>query len=550
MKSINQIPFSLPGFEIDEINQSTDMVEIVAHSIEIEATCPACQQCSSRVHSYYERSPADLPFLSRQIKFLLTVKRFRCQNPNCPKATFVERWPQLIGLNAQRTQRLSWALRIIAYAVGGQAGSQLATKLNMPTSGDTMLRMIRQTPAPEIPEPEIIGIDDWAKRRGRQYGTIVVDLERQRIIDLLPDRTAETLSKWLQGHPQIKVVTRDRSGEYARGIHLGIPQAQQVADRWHVLVNLREAFIRVLDRLRPELKVPHFSKTTEKAEDIPFLRRKRYSQNEIVLRDQRRARRVELYEKVHRLRRAKQTILGIARQLKMSRMTVYRYLSMSRFPEPITHRQRPSILDPYLPYLNQRWQAGSRNASELWREICSKGYPGSRRQVSRWVYERREQPSIFTPGKHLKSHSTHPVLSINEAADQPSLPASQRLVWLFLKPTDQLELDDLRVRDQLLLHPTLLKTRKLAQAFQQIVRDHNGPALDIWLNTCETADIPEFANFAARLRQDYQAVKAGITLKWSNGQTEGQVNKLKMMKRQMYGRANLDLLRSRLLHPP
>jgi transposase len=331
---------------------------------------------------------------------------------------------------------------------------------------------------------------------------------------------------------------------------LGVPQAQQVADRWHLLVNLRDAFIRVLDRLRPALKVPCFSKTTEKVEGIPFRRRKRYSQNEIVLRDKRRARRVELHEKVHLLRRAKRTILGIARQLKMSRMTVYRYLSMSEFPEPITHRQRPSILDPYLPYLNQRWKEGSRNASELWRAICSQGYPGSRRQVSRWVYERREQPSVLTPDKHFKSHSNHPMLSINEAAGRPSLPTSQRFVWLFLKHTDQLDLEDLRVRDQLLLHPTLLKTRELAQEFQRIVRDHNGPALDIWLNACETADIPEFANFAASLRQDYQAVKAAITMKWSNGQTEGQVNKLKMIKRQMYGRANLDLLRSRLLHPP
>lgn len=549
MKAIHQIPFSLPGFEIDEIKQSDGVIEIVAHSIAIEAICPACQQCSSRVHSYYERSPADLPFLSRRVKLLLTVKRFRCQNPNCSKATFVERWPRLIALNAQRTQRLSLALRLVAYAMGGQAGSQLATKLNMSTSGDTLLRIIRRTPAPKIPEPKIIGVDDWAKRRGRLYGTIVVDLERQRIIDLLPDRTAETLSKWLQGHPQIKVVTRDRSGEYARGVRLGVPQAQQVADRWHLLVNLRDAFMRVLDRLRPELKVPSPSKTPEKIEGISFLHRRRYSQNEIVLRDTRRARRLQLYEKVHRLRRAKLTILSIARQLKLSRMTVYRYLSMSQFPEPITHQHRPSILDPYLPHLNQRWKEGCRNASELWREICSKGYPGSRRQVSRWVYERREQPSAFTPAKHLKAHSGHPVFSIHEAADPQSLPASQRLVWLFLKHTDQLDLEDLRLRDQLLFHPTLLKTRELAQEFQRIIRDHNGSALDLWLKICGTADIPEFANFAAGLRQDYQAVRAGITLKWSNGQTEGQVNKLKMIKRQMYGRANLDLLRSRLLHP-
>lgn len=328
-------------------------------------------------------------------------------------------------------------------------------------------------------------------------------------------------------------MTRDRSGEYTRGVRLGVPQAQQVADRWHLWVNLRDAFMRVLDRLRPELKVPDSTKTTEKVDTIPFLRRRRYSHNEITLRDMRRARRLELYEKVHRLRRAEHTILGIARQLKMSRMTVYRYLSMSQFPEPSTHRHRPSILDPYLPHLNQRWKEGCRNASELWREICSNGYPGSRRQVSRWVYERRDQPSAFTPAKHLQAHSGHPIFSIHEAADQPSLPASQRLVWLFLKHTDQLDPEDLRVRDQLLLHPTLLKTRELAQEFQRIVRDHHGPALDLWLKTCETADIPELVNFAAGLRQDYHAVKAGVTLTWSNDQTEGQVNKLKMINRQM-----------------
>ena len=169
--------------------------------------------------------------------------------------------------------------------------------------------------------------------------------------------------------------------------------------------------------------------------------------------------------------------------------------------------------------------------------------------MARDLFERVSRVATASFALGLKAHSGHPIFSIHEAADQPSLPASQRLVWLFLKHTDQLDLEDLRLRDQLLFHPTLLKTRELAQEFQRIVRDHNGSALDPWLKICETADIPEFANFAAGLRQDYQAVRAGITLKWSNGQTEGQVNKLKMIKRQMYGRANLDLLRSRLLHP-
>jgi transposase len=548
MMPVELLPLCLPGFGIDEIKQHDCMIEVVAHSIGDEAICPDCQQVSQRIHSYYERLPADLPILEYTVCLRLTVRRFRCQNPRCSKTTFVERWPQLIRMHAQRTERLSTVLGIVAYALGGQAGSQLATQLKMPTSADTLLRIIRHTPEREMPEPKIIGVDDWARRRGRVYGTLVVDLERHCVIDLLPDRTAETLASWLKVHEQVKIVARDRSAEYARGITLGAPQAQQVADRWHLLVNLRDAFIRVLDRLRSELKVSSPAQNGQ----IPLLRSRRSSQKEVAARDTRRARRLELHEKVHRLRRAGHAIQAIARQLKLSRMTVYRYLSMRHYPEQAVRKRSPSILEPFLPHLNQRWQAGARNASELWREICTQGYSGSPRQVARWVYERREQPAPSTPTKYLKpeSSSGHLLFSLNESADQPALPASRRLVWLFLKHTDQLAPEDLTLRDQLLTHPALFKTRQLAQDFQRIVRERQAPSFEVWLRTCETAGIPEFANFATGLRQDDQAVKAALTFAWSNGQTEGQVNKLKLLKRQMYGRANLDLLRLRALYKP
>lgn len=548
MTPVEVLPTSLPGFIIDDVQQNDHSIRVVAHSIGEEATCPACQQVSRRIHSYYERSPNDLPMLEYQVSLRLTVRRFRCQNPLCSRSTFVERWPQLIPLYARRTERLSNVLRIVAYALGGQAGNQLAARLNMPTSGDTLLRIIRSTPEPEVAEPTIIGVDDWARRRGRMYGTLVVDLERHRVIDLLPDRTAETLASWLKEHKQVEIVTRDRSPEYARGITLGAPQAQQVADRWHLLVNLRDACIRVLDRLRSELKV---SSPVQK-DQIPRLRSRRSTRKEVTARDARRAPRLELHEKIHRLWRARHTIKAIARQLKRSRTTVYRYLSMSQYPEPPARKRPPSILDPFLPYLTQRWQAGARNASELWREICSQGYAGSSRQVARWVSERREQPARTTPARYLNSDSGSGPLpfSHHESADRPVLPASRRLVWLFLHHTDQLDPEELTLRDQLLAHPALLKTRQLAQDFQRIVRERLASSLDAWLSTCETAGIPEFANFAAGLRQEDQAVRAALSYEWSNGQTEGQVNKLKVLKRQMYGRANFDLLRLRALHPP
>jgi transposase len=242
-------------------------------------------------------------------------------------------------------------------------------------------------------EPEVIGVDDWAQRRGRVYGTIVVDQIRHQVIDLLPDRTAETLAAWLKAHTRVKIVTRDRSGEYTRGISLGAPQAEQITDRWHLVVNLRDAMIRVLERLRPELKLI----SVPDSGGIPRLRPRRSSPREVAAADLRWARRVELHDKVHRLQHTGLAIRKIARQLKISPTTVYRYLSMSQYPERVILKPRASILDPFLPFIQQRWQEGCRNASALWRELRTQGYPGSRRQVARWMQERREQAAATTP---------------------------------------------------------------------------------------------------------------------------------------------------------
>lgn len=546
-----ELPFSLPGFEVDKVGERDNLIEVIAHSVTDEVICPTCQQRSRRVHSYYQRSPTDLPVSDRSVRLYLTVKRFRCQTPGCSRGTFVERLPDLVTPYAQRTERLTAALGAIAFALGGQAGSRLAAKLSMPTSGDTLLRVIRRMPDPATDEPEVIGVDDWAKRRGRVYGTLLVDLERRRVIDLLADRTAETLAEWLKAHTRVKTVARDRSSEYARGIALGAPQAQQVADRWHLLVNLREAFERLLDRLRPELQTRQPAKTPEKTGEIPLLRRRHRSWQEVAARDGRRTRRLALHEKVHRLRRAGCDIRAIARHLSLSRTSVYKYLSMSRLPERAARQRQPSILDPYVSYLTQRWQAGCRNASQLWREIREKGYPGTHRQVLRWAYERRERPSPNTPAEYLdqSARTRKQLLTLAEAADKAPLPVSRRLVWLFLKHTDQLEPEERTLRDHLLTHPVLVTAKKLAQDFQRMVRERKCRAMDAWLKACETAAIPELVNFAIGLRQDYSAVKTALSSTWSNGQTEGHVNRLKLLKRQMYGRAHFDLLRLRCLHP-
>jgi transposase len=535
-----ELPFALPGFEVDAVQEREDVIEIVAHSIVAEAICPACQQRSTCVHSYYQRAPADLPVADRRVRLALTVRRFRCVNQHCAKVTFAERLSEVLAPYRQRTDRLETAQGAIALAVGGQAGQALALKLNIPASRDTLLRIIRRTPDLPPEDLAVIGVDDWAQRRGRVYGTLLVDLERRRAVDLLPDRTAETLAQWLHTHASIKIVARDRSGEYARGISAGAPQAQQVADRWHLLVNLREALEKLLDRLRPELTTCRLVKMPEKPGEIPMIRQRHRGRTEVAAREGRRARALALHETVHRLHQAGCPIGAIARQLNLSRTTVYRYLSMSSLPERSARPHRASILDPFVDYLRQRWTAGCRNASQLWREIKQQGYPGTRRQVAQWVYERREQPGRTTPRKYVQRDPP--------SADRKPLPAARRLVWLFLKQTDQLTPKELSLRDELLTHPLLTQARQLAQDFQRIVRQRQAQSFEAWCTACEKSKIPELTNLAAGMRRD-PAVKAACCSKWSNGQTEGQVNRLKMLKRQMYGRANLDLLRARFLCP-
>jgi transposase len=229
------VPLILPGCTIDHMTVQDSLLQVTAHADARSAVCPTCQHAVDRVHSRYQRQPHDLPVSTLTVRVCLTVRRFFCLNAACPRRTFAEQFPLLVPVRAQRTGRLTHHLQ-------------------MPTSPATLLRIIRATPDPVLPPLRVVGVDDFAFRRRHRYSTLVIDLERQKPVDLLPDRSAATLATWLKGHPNIEIITRDRSTEYARGVTAGAPQAQQIADRWHLLVNLREALERMLTRLHSELR--------------------------------------------------------------------------------------------------------------------------------------------------------------------------------------------------------------------------------------------------------------------------------------------------------
>ena len=243
----------LPGFQITDVVSTAGSVLILARSMHPAASCPVCHQESLCVHSYYQHSPQDLPVSGQMVRLVLQVWRFRCLNSSCPQRTFAERLPEVVAFAVRRTVRLTSLLRIFAIQCAGEAGAQVLSHVGTQVSPDTLLRLAKAAPALSFRVPSILGVVDFALRKGRSYGPLLIDWEQRRPIDLLPDRMAETLAHWLQSHPGAKWISRDRSTEYARGAALGAPEAQQVVDLWHLQKNWRETLQRVLNRVRARL---------------------------------------------------------------------------------------------------------------------------------------------------------------------------------------------------------------------------------------------------------------------------------------------------------
>lgn len=258
----------LSGCVIEGTSVEGSRVIIVARRRCKTALCPDCGRRSRSIHSVYVRSPADLPVEESSVRLHLQVRRFRCLNRRCPRSTFAEPFPKLVVPHAQRTTRLKEVQSELGVVVGGEMGSRLLSTLHMPTSPDTILRMIRSSELPDASNPRIVGVDDFSIRRGKTFGTILVDLERHQVVDLLPDRSGDTLAAWLKEHPGVDVIARDRSGEYARGASEGAPQAKQVADRWHLVKNLGDGLQQWFERHRNELLEP--SKAAESQADQGF----------------------------------------------------------------------------------------------------------------------------------------------------------------------------------------------------------------------------------------------------------------------------------------
>lgn len=520
-------------------------ITLVATMTSPKSACPDCHQLASRIHSDYPRTLADLPWSTMPIPLRLTVRRFFCTTGPCGRQTFTERLPTRAPLSARTTPRLSHAHATTGLALGGAAGARQLGRQGMPGSRNTVRRRVRHLPTPAYPPPEIIGLDDWAWRKGHRYGTIVVDLERGCPIDVLEDRLIDTVAHWLQGHPEVKVVARDRAEAYAAGMRQGAPEATQVADRFHLLKNLAAA-------LQEVFSVHHHESATLRKPDalvtlddgsvaVPVAPPVATSRAQQQI-EHNRARRVADYDQVRDLYQQGWTIQAIAAHVGRNRRPVKKYLQASPFPERQPRRQRhPTLLDPYKAYLLERWNAGCHRADELCRAIQSQGFQGKSSVVADYVSRFRAAQG------RVSTHRDSGVPATIVEAGKPLTPCGA--TWLVMRREAKLTDDEKQQLAELQeLEGEIAEAITLTQDCADLVRQRPPDQLETWFTRAAASGLQAFKSFANGLRADYDAVKAGVTLPWSTGPVEGEINRLKMLKRQMFGRANINLLKQRVLY--
>ena len=518
----------------------------VVTSTQAMAECPVCQHNSRRVHSRYERTLEDLSLAQHRLTLQVKVRKFFCLNPTCLRRIFTERLPAVAAPWARKTLRLMQQLQQIGLFLGGATGSHLVEQLGYSVSGSSLLNYLQQLTLPPIEVPRYLGVDDFAFRRGRQYGTILVDLEQHRPIALLADRKAETIAEWLQQHPGVEVLSRDRSRVYRSGMNQGAPNAVQVADRFHLVQNLTEALEKVFRSHQPELKaIESQHRPTTLAPDVAVVRPKPTAiATEQAKFQAKHQQRIDQQQQIKQLTEQRWTQAAIAQAVGVSERTVQRYVKLPDFPaiQPRRKAFGKSVLDPYKARFIAWWNDGIRQPRLLMSLLQQQGYEGSLRTVTRYISALRTAQGL--PAKV----GCYPQSSVKVCDLQsPPLTARRASYLIVMRPENRDREGQVLVEKLREQHPDLAITIEFADEFLQLIRQRKAEALDAWISKVLKSSLKPFQAFAEGLLDDYDAVKMSMILNISNGVVEGFNNRLKLLKRQMYGRAGLALLSKRFI---
>lgn len=532
-----------PELKVTGLEKKENHVIVQASIRASSAVCPSCGVVSQAVHSYRKRQVTDRPILGESVVINVQIRRFRCHNQDCHCRTFTETVPGYIERRIHRSVPLQNVLTAVGMELGGQAGSRLAGRLAMPVSGSSLLRLVRRYRHPPVKDATAVGIDDWSIRRGRTFGSILVDLDHHRPIGLLPSRQIPDVINWLRQFEPAQVITRDRAADYRHAIREVWPTITQVIDRWHLKRNLADVMEQICasEHTTIEQAAAEAGGEGKPPEISKYFQLRQRSATEEAQHQRTLKHRQTRYLKIHQLRQAGSSIRQIAEQLHLSQGTVCRDLRSSVPQGPNRHKHRPSLLDPFVDYLMRRWQEGCTNVSQLFREIHAQGFTGTREVVRKWATPRRTTPATTSWTKN----TTHSPTKID-------LPSVRTLAWLVGHPETNWTHTSLSTKtlvQQLLSQPIFKEAHRLSLAFDAAFREKSVRRFDAWHQQCLHSSIAAMRSFASGMDPDLQAIRNAVQLPWSSGQCEGQITRLKLLKRQMYGRANIDLLETRLRWP-
>ena len=486
-----------------------------------QAACPRCGQSSGRRHGGYPRRLRDVPAGGRDVVIWLAARRFYCLNPACPQVTFTEQVQGLTERFARRTPLLAAALAAVAAALCGRAGARLAGSLGIAAPArHTMIRLLLAVAEQDAAAaPRVLGVDDFALRKGHRHGTVLIDVETGRVADLLPDREAATLGKWLEDHPGAQVICRDRGGAYADGARQGAPGAAQVADRWHLWSNLGD---RAREAAAAHLRSCPAGPPAAPAQAAPAPAAPEGGKPTLAGRTRRR------HAAVAQLLDAGHSVTAAAHILGLTRLTVRRYAAAATAGDLDPAAAEPA-LDPFKRHLTRAWNQGTRDPAALRDRIAALGYDGPAGPVA--AFTAPFQDRLAAP------------------AAAPAAPTARAVAgWLMTRPGSLAAADAAALAALTAACPHLAVLRGHIGAFADIMTSRTGDRhLDAWLASAENSGLDQLASFAAGIRKDHAAVTNGLTMPYSSGKVEGTVNKIKMLKRQTYGRAGFPLLRKRVL---
>ena len=519
--------------DLDSIEVHEQTVIVYLHATSPTAACSQCGTAGSRVHSRYSRTIADLAFGGRNLVLRLLVRKWICPEASCSRHIFAECFPEVVQRYARMTDRLIKALQAVGAITNGADAAQIASSFGVHTTAKTIIRRVLQLPIPSEGSVHKVGIDEWAWKKGHRYGTILVDLEKRRVVQLLADRSVETSKAWLCKHPEIDLVSRDRGNIFREAATEGAPQAKQAVDRFHLQKNFAEAlekFFRKQERALKKATQRSTGKTrsaeeTAVPEKVARERRARHRQ------------RVSIHKRIWKLYRQGYHKEQIAQLVGVSSRRVYRALEQETPPPPRRRSRSSSIVDPYLSYLTARWNQGCHNVTRLYEEIVAQGYTGTPRTL-----QMRLRP--------FRQKVARPVSKQTVIWDKP--PSPRGVALMMVRPEQR------RTREQTTYLEQLIQSNepvavvfKLAQDFGRLLRKREGQVrLEQWKAAVQASGIAELIAFVDGLADDGEAVANGCTLTWSNGMTEGFVNKVKWIKRSSYGQAGFPLLQRRVLLRP